>query len=350
MSENSFSEISETSDALTEEDLALSNLRRISHLIFACDLEGLKIVWTWRESLLLFLQLIFPITYGLLDIYCSADCWPTDLNEMVWWYDSCERVNTDAFIKARWNSWSNIIYVEFGILVFYQWFCDRGKAPSQNFWCFPFGLGVCLIYLGLSSFNYHASLSTKANFHDRVATFTVILWFIVSFLYFIVILLVPQRLLKTYWLYDMEFTFFKILIVWATWIGLAWNLNYGWTDKSCSDTLWLISWLIIRYWTMMYVLITLEIALCLLLVFALWFQKKKFLWRLPFIAFCFQASGFLIAKLDFAGMCISGEKRLYSTSIFQGVGLMHVMTGIAIFVGYYFLRSISLLLWLDRER
>jgi len=66
--------------------------------------------------------------------------------------------------------------------------------------------------------------------------------------------------------------------------------------------------------------------------------------KLPLTALFFQGLGFLFAMFDYEGKCVSGEKQYYSTSVFQGVGLMHAMTAIAILLEYYFLRNISLLL------
>merc|ERR1711920_1067109 len=99
------------------------------------------------------------------------------------------------------------------------------------------------------------------------------------------------------------------------------------------------------FWRITLTLIILEMASVLLLVIVFWVQKKKFLWRLPLIGLCFQVSGFLFAMWDMEGKCISGEKQYYSTSIFQGIGLLHVLTGFAILVAYYFLRNISLQLY-----
>jgi len=123
--------MNDANDARSKEDLALWNLRRIFDLIWKRDLQGVKTLWTWRESLLLFLQFPVPIIWGMLDTYCTVDCWPSDwlvqmrnwtpaTTDMIAHYNACERVHPDAFIKATWNSWSNITYVEVGILVFYQ--------------------------------------------------------------------------------------------------------------------------------------------------------------------------------------------------------------------------------------
>lgn len=48
-----------------------------------------------------------------------------------------------------------------------------------------------------------------------------------------------------------------------------------------------------------------------------------------------------IAVMDYGGNCFSGETAYYSTSIFQGVGLMHAMTGIAVLIAYYYFRYLS---------
>jgi len=93
------------------------------------------------------------------------------------------------------------------------------------------------------SFTYHASITAKGGFYDTVGMFTLMVWPIVACLYFTALLLLPQALFKTYWLRDFEFTSFKILTVFAICLGVARGLGYGWTEKSCSDYMWFVTWI-----------------------------------------------------------------------------------------------------------
>jgi len=345
--------MTELFDMPSQEDKALGNLRKIFWRVWKRDLDGIMTLWTWREWLLLLLQLPAPIIWGLLSKFCTEDCWPTDwvntsklkaaTDNMVAHYTACERVYPDAFVKATWNSWSNITYIEVGIVILYQWLSDRGKPVSENFWCFPFSLSLACTYMGVVSFNWHASISKKALPYDLAGLFSLMLWGIFTCLYFILLFFLPQSLLKTsYWLRDLEFTLLKILALVAILIGLAWRLARATEaiEQSCVEALGLSFVTSRGSFELVYIICSINAFFALILALVVW-AKNRLSWKPPIIAIALEGVGFWIASMDYEGNCLSGEKAYYSTSIFQGVGLMHAMTGIAILVVYYYLRYLS---------
>jgi len=346
--------MTEVFDIPSDEDQVLGNLRKIFWRVWKRDLKGAMDLWTWREWLLLLLQLPTPIIWGLLSKICTEDCWPADwmnhtsklkpgTENMVAHYTACERVYPDAFVKAPWNSWSNIAYIEVGIVILYQWLCDRGKPVSENFWCFPFSLSLASIYMGVVSFNWHASISDKAVGYDLAGIFPLILWAIFACLYFILLFLLPQSFLKTsYWLRDLEFTLLKSLSLFAILIGLAWRLARATEiiDKSCLDALGLSFITSSGSFQLVFIIVILNTGFVMILVLVVW-AKNRLIWKSPFIAGVLQDVALWIAVMDYGGNCFSGETAYYSTSIFQGVGLMHAMTGIAVLIAYYYFRYLS---------
>ena len=96
----------------------------------------------------------------------------------------CERVRSHDFLKERSNSISNILFVLIGeIVLFFSWYdISIGKHPvRQNLimkcpiWSVFYGLS--LIYLGIGSFMYHASLKHVAQILDVAAIYAILLYF-----------------------------------------------------------------------------------------------------------------------------------------------------------------------------
>ncbi len=90
----------------------------------------------------------------------------------------CEKNRMDAFLREKMNSWSNLAFVWCGLVCLFMGFADKKSTDSENLIIkmpiISYATGLSLIYLGLGSFLYHASLTRVMQRFDMAGTYAAI--------------------------------------------------------------------------------------------------------------------------------------------------------------------------------
>eukprot|EP01083_Nonionella_stella_P241548 843432_1 len=122
-------------------------------------------------------QIMTIVGFIIIIQYGQASWW--DLS----WFGSnkrgmyCERVHSDDFLKENSNSKSNIFFVLIGEIILFFYFYDSAIFKSYRtnsqypVWSLLYGLSM--IYVGIGSFFYHASLKHLAQITDVAAIYAV---------------------------------------------------------------------------------------------------------------------------------------------------------------------------------
>jgi hypothetical protein len=101
----------------------------------------------------------------------------------------CEHNNTEQFFHQSMNTYSNLVYVFFGILVFLigQNDSNRQGISSQNrlesFPALSKLMGICFVYLGFGSAFFHASLTWIGQRVDMNGTYSISIMLLIIGLY-----------------------------------------------------------------------------------------------------------------------------------------------------------------------
>eukprot|EP01083_Nonionella_stella_P026667 73471_1 len=132
-------------------------------------------------------QIITIVGFIIIIQYGQASWW--DLS----WFGSnkrgmyCERVHSDDILKENSNSKSNIFFVLIGEIILFFYFYDSAIFKSYRtnsqypVWSLLYGLSM--IYVGIGSFFYHASLKHLAQITDVAAIYAVLIYFHVFLCY-----------------------------------------------------------------------------------------------------------------------------------------------------------------------
>jgi hypothetical protein len=94
----------------------------------------------------------------------------------------CEEIRWDALVKQPVNTWSNLIYVAFGLLIL--WHIDAHPVPDagdethafHKMSGYGFAYGLVTISIGFGSFYFHGTLTAVGNWLDLMAMYAFILF------------------------------------------------------------------------------------------------------------------------------------------------------------------------------
>lgn len=100
-----------------------------------------------------------------IEIFSDVDVWSSfQISQVGADQEFCEFHGYDRLIRQPINSWSNMIYLFFGILYFVYAYKDkRMKLPDRHnfvtrYNSYSIVLGVVMVFLAFASFSFHASL------------------------------------------------------------------------------------------------------------------------------------------------------------------------------------------------
>ena len=121
---------------------------------------------------------ILGIIYFLLDHYLDGSAWEgIKLSEAVKRGEYCEFINMGVFFRQNMNSYSNLIYFFFGMIIVLTGLSDRQEKNNKNvtvqFPLISVLCGLSLIYLCFGSTFFHASLTWPGQRFDMNGTYSV---------------------------------------------------------------------------------------------------------------------------------------------------------------------------------
>ncbi|MVM30306.1 hypothetical protein GO755_09700 [Spirosoma sp. HMF4905] len=154
----------------------------------------------------------FYVTVGMLAIWVGLD---TVFNGSVWngmvvsksalVVEYCEFNNVARFFHQRMNTYSNLAYFFFGVLIVqiaYQDYKNEGIKHQNRLEAFPMLsalMGICFIYLGFGSAFFHASLTYVGQRVDMNGTYGLTLVLVSIGLYHILYKVRFTQPVKTIW-------------------------------------------------------------------------------------------------------------------------------------------------------
>jgi hypothetical protein len=102
-------------------------------------------------------------------------------------YEYCEQNRLEHFIRQPMNTYSNLVYLFIGFIICqlgqFDSQLDNHKNPTSSFPFLSMFFGLCMLYLGIGSAYYHASLTWNAQRIDMNGTYGVCLFLIGISLY-----------------------------------------------------------------------------------------------------------------------------------------------------------------------
>jgi hypothetical protein len=129
-------------------------------------------------TIVLFLFFIIPIVI-LNYLYSSNGIWDgLTLGVAGTFEEFCERNRMDAFLRERMNSWSNLAFVWFGLIVLFTGLRSTSAEKSKNvidkYPILSVFTGISFLYLGIGSFLYHAALTRFTQLLDVAGTYAAV--------------------------------------------------------------------------------------------------------------------------------------------------------------------------------
>ncbi|QDK80612.1 ceramidase [Spirosoma sp. KCTC 42546] len=164
------------------------------------------------QTLYRFLIRSFLLTLGMLAIWVGLD---TIFNGSVWdgmvvsksalTVEYCEFNNVARFFHQRMNTYSNLAYFFFGVLILqvaYDDYKNEGIKNQNRLESFPMLsalMGICFIYLGFGSAFFHASLTYLGQRVDMNGTYGITLVLVSIGLYHVLHKVRFTQPVKTIW-------------------------------------------------------------------------------------------------------------------------------------------------------
>ncbi|WP_375443643.1 ceramidase domain-containing protein [uncultured Fibrella sp.] len=173
------------------------------------------------RSLLLTLGMLL-IWWGL-DSFFTGDVWRgMEVSKSALTVEYCEFNHVDRFFHQPMNTYSNLAYFFFGVLILQIAFQDRrtqGIEHQNRLASFPLLsalLGVCFIYLSLGSAFFHASLTWLGQRVDMNGTYGLTLVLVSIGLYHVLHTIRFTQRIKNVWIVGLViliFLFLKIALL-----------------------------------------------------------------------------------------------------------------------------------------
>lgn len=223
----------------------------------------------------------------------------------------CEFHGMDKIIRQPSNAWSNVSFIFFGIIYLVYAYDDfkSVKNIKSNFiikyFSFSILLGMCMIFLGLSSFLFHASL---IQFSSRLDITGVVMSCLIVFSYSILRLISIKNYRKTKVFFLQTYRIFYVAIVFVSILFFSINmLGREITIFLIASTIILNSYIQIKY--------------------------------RPEINFKYFIISIIIILISMILWVLDKELICNPTSILQLHAVWHILTSVSVYLMYLFYRS-----------
>ncbi len=220
----------------------------------------------------------------------------------------CELDRANDFFHHKINTYSNLFFFFFGIIVVQIAFFDtknKTDIPKNLIEQFPlisFFFGACLIYLGIASSFFHASLTWIGERVDMNATYSIAISLIGISCYRLFIKTDASNKFKAAYVLLL---FFTVLV-----------------------------FIEIYLYTSSFVLLPLLILVIIICTITNYLRnKEKYNLYLQILSLLFMITAFILRTLDVNKIGCD------PASVYQGHSLWHLFTGMSVFLLYWFYRS-----------
>ncbi len=253
------------------------------------------------------LAVLSAIILFYLNIIYTGDFWiGMKLGNAGLFYEYCELNRLEHFIRQPMNTYSNLAYLFLGFIIFqlgqFDSQLDNHKNPISSFPVLSMFFGLCMLYLGVGSCYYHASLTWNAQRIDMNGTYGVSIFLLGISIYRLIISKDSSKKFKA---------FFVLSIL--TLLYLFYHIHL------------LVNSIILLP----------SLILLILVVTGINFfkNKKSYNTRFAMLAFIFMVAAAVLRTLDVHKIgCMP-------TSIYQGHAFWHIFTAMGAFFVYLFYRS-----------